>query len=335
MFMIMNYHILLNGSWMTVHDTNSTNLFLSRLIVEFSVISVNLFAMISGYVGVGSHHRYSRILGLWGQVLFFSWISLIFFLITMPQKLNTDFILKGMFPSIFKSYWYWNGYILLFILMPIINKGMLNIGKKAVNKLLIILLILSSVITVTPAYDFFNLSMGYSGLWLIILYILGFYFRKFGIPHFLKNMMVNLTLIIITWSILVVLSYVFHNNGILLDRNGLTITEFEYNFSLITLLSIFAFTFFVRIKVNSDKIRKIITFLGKNSFSAYLLQTNPLVFSFMVTNKYLFLNKIDNPLHFLGLLILFSMCWYFSAILIEVIRQIVFKPFKILLTKIS
>lgn len=38
MFMIMNYHLLLNGSWMTVQPSNNMNLFLGRVIVELTVI---------------------------------------------------------------------------------------------------------------------------------------------------------------------------------------------------------------------------------------------------------------------------------------------------------
>ena len=36
MFMIMNYHLLLNGSWMTVQPSNNMNLFLGRVIVELT-----------------------------------------------------------------------------------------------------------------------------------------------------------------------------------------------------------------------------------------------------------------------------------------------------------
>lgn len=207
MFMIMNYHLLLNGSWMTVQPSNNMNLFLVRVIVELTVISVNLFALVSGYVGLYSHHRMRRFIELWFQVLFFSWFILLYFGLYRRNQLTTDNIFHNLFPTYFKAYWYWNGYVILFVLMPIINKGLHNLEKKPYQYLLTGLFILTSVLTINPQNDMFNLAMGYCGLWLIILYIYGAYFRKFGLPQLLKKKGFLMLLIIINWGLLVGISY--------------------------------------------------------------------------------------------------------------------------------
>lgn len=51
------------------------------------------------------------------------------------------------------------------------------------QKLVVTLFVLTSLLTINPQNDMFNLAMGYSGLWLIILYIYGAYFKRFGVPH--------------------------------------------------------------------------------------------------------------------------------------------------------
>jgi surface polysaccharide O-acyltransferase-like enzyme len=186
MFMIMNYHLLLNGSWMTVHPVNPTNMLVGRGIAVFAVISVNLFALVSGYVGLYSHHRISRFIELWLQVLFFSWIILLYFWLYRKSELNVELILHNLFPTYFKAYWYWNGYVILFVLMPILNRGLVGLRRTTYRNLNVFLFFITSILTIDPKNDMFNLSMGYSGLWLIILYIYGAYFKRFGVLNF-KN----------------------------------------------------------------------------------------------------------------------------------------------------
>ena len=66
------------------------------------------------------------------------------------------------------------------------------------------------------------------------------------------------------------------------------------------------------------------TFLVVHSFSAYLLQTNPLVFAFLITNNYLFLQKLS-PLRMIIELIFTASIWYLGAILLDVFRSLIFK----------
>lgn len=324
MFMIMNYHLLLNGSWMTVQPKNSMNLLLGRGIVALAVISVNLFALVSGYVGLHSHHRISRFIELWLQVLFFSWLVLLYFWLYRRNQLNTDYILHNLFPTYFKAYWYWNGYVILFVLMPILNKGLVGISKSTYRNLNIFLFLITSVLTIDPKNDMFNLSMGYSGLWLIVLYIYGAYFKRFGIPSILTKKLDLFFLIILNWGMLLSLSYYLHNHKLFLDMNGLSMPEYQYDFSLVVSLSIFVFLLLLQIHSNNKAISGTVTFLGKHSFSAYLLQTNPLIFTFLITNNYLFLQKLS-PLKMVLELVGFASLWYFGAIILDIIRDLIFK----------
>lgn len=101
-------------------------------------------------------------------------------------------------------------------------------------------------------------------------------------------------------------------------------SEFQYNFSLVTTLSILVFLLLLQVKVQKKLISNIVTFLVVHSFSAYLLQTNPLVFAFLITNNYLFLQKLS-PLRMIIELIFTASIWYLGAILLDVFRSLIFK----------
>jgi uncharacterized membrane protein YeiB len=133
-------------------------------------------------------------------------------------------------------------------------------------------------------------------------------------------------LIALNWGLLLGISYYLHDHKLLLDMNGLAMPEFQYDFSLVVSLSIFVFLLLFQINVDSKAISNAITFLGKHSFSAYLLQTNPLVFTFLITGQYIFLQK-QSSLMMTGKLLLFSSMWFFGAIILDILRSMIFNFF--------
>ena len=80
----------------------------------------------------------------------------------------------------------------------------------------------------------------------------------------------------------------------------------------------------LQIHSNNKAISGTVTFLVKHSFSAYLLQTYPLIFTFLITNNYLFLQKLS-PLKMVLELVGFASLWYFGAIILDIIRDLIFK----------
>lgn len=328
MFMIMNYHILMYGSWMTSKQTSFDNKVFGEFAIALTVISVDIFAMISGYVGLYSRHRLSRLLDLWFQVIFYSWLVLGFFYFFRNNLLNQQLIIHNFFPTVFKGYWYWNGYIILFILSPLISQGLKSITKKQFKTIIILLFALTSCLTINPHYDLFNLGLGYSGLWLIVLYVYGAYFKRFGIPKLLDNTLINIILLVFNLCLIVLCSYLFHHYNIWIDQNNFDTTQIQYTFPLVVSLAILVFLLLLKVKIQSKVWDKIITFLGKKSFSAYLLQTNPLIFGFLITNNYNFLRNLSLGRMIFSLIVI-ALFWYFGAIIIDVVRSLIWNVLRI------
>jgi surface polysaccharide O-acyltransferase-like enzyme len=70
MFMIMTLHTMSNGGGLLYHQVNTCHTQVILMMTFLNNIAVDLFALISGYVGLHSHHRVSRIVELWLQVVF-------------------------------------------------------------------------------------------------------------------------------------------------------------------------------------------------------------------------------------------------------------------------
>lgn len=97
---------------------------LKNLLKSFVICCVDVFAIISGYVGLNSKHNIRKLTYYWMTVVFYAVIiSFILFLISL--KGTTVFSLKQMIlsflPVITFRYWYFSAYFLLFFFMPVID----------------------------------------------------------------------------------------------------------------------------------------------------------------------------------------------------------------------
>lgn len=284
MYMIMTLHTMSNGGGLMYHRVNTLHTQTIILLTFLNNVAVDLFALISGYVGLKSHHRTSRIIELWLQVIFYSWLILFVFLVFSPSYINRYQIFASIFPTASMQYWYFNSYLLVFIFMPLLNFGIDKLTHKQFLRLCISLFITTSILGLSIFPDkVFNLDGGFSGLWLIIMYLYGAYLNKYGtvlkkLPAFWDILLYVFVSIIgaITLNCMVV-GQRGYSNGSILYRDWAK--WFNYNTPFAVIGAIFIFLAFLRIHISNDKVRKFIIRLGALSFGTYLLQTNYIVYA--------------------------------------------------------
>ena len=171
--------------------------------------AVDLFALISGFVGIRSKFHVKKWMRLWVLVVF--WGVMAYFIFDKCVFLFQGFndLLCKIIPTVkpavesytptgteikdiiltigTKQYWYFNMYTLLFILMPILNAGVMKLGKKKMRVMVFVIFILASVYKTIMDKDLFVLSGGYSAIWLIILYLIGATARLYHDDGFKPN----------------------------------------------------------------------------------------------------------------------------------------------------
>ena len=123
MFMVVVLHVLGNGGVLR----NTQPLSIKSEVLWFLELScycaVNVFAIISGVVGLRAKHKFSSLINLCLQLIFYSVIiTSIYIAISVCNGI--DISLKDIFfaliPSI-RSLWYFSAYFCLFFFMPILN----------------------------------------------------------------------------------------------------------------------------------------------------------------------------------------------------------------------
>lgn len=177
---IIILHILGQGGVLAACHLNSGHYWVSWWLEICAYCSVDLFALISGWLGIyKKKNSISRSLQLIGIVIFYSAIFTVLFFLAEPSVFSgyAD-VVKSIFPPLAGRYWYITCYIPLAILQPFINRMLLALSENQHRVLCMLSIFLFAFIPSLLKNDFFAFKDGYSFVWLAVCYIIGAYLRR-------------------------------------------------------------------------------------------------------------------------------------------------------------
>lgn len=330
-------HILgKEASWMTVY-----------LLEAAGYCAVNTYGMISGYVGAASGHRPSRIVELWLRVFWYSSLGTLagVFIYHLPVESGT--LCKAIFPTMWKTYWYFSSYIGVFFIAPYLNRMVLALGKAAQKKLLVTLFLVFSVFTMVPrasttGSDFLGIGAGYSFVWLAVMYVMGGCVReltdgvadpaeeKTGRKDFLHKstafyVILYIMCVLITWASRFVIGYITVSAfgeqryyRLLFSYAGPTVVLSAY-----ALLMVFS-----RMKIEKKAARQAIRLISPMAFSVYLVQVQPYFWDYALKGACSFIAG-KNPAAAFLLVLSCAALLYLLCSAIDVVRVLIFKVLNI------
>lgn len=320
MFMVVVLHVLGQGGILD----NTPNLSIAGETFWFFEIAcycaVNIYAIISGYVGLKSKHKYSNLISLSLQLVFYAVIITGIEVIISLQN-NVPISLTTLFWHIFptlKNYWYFSAYFCVFFFMPMLNNIINTSSRKTLKCIAIFMFLIFSCWTqLSSAIS--GLLSGYSVLWLAILYAVGAYIAKYD-P--LRNwscrkcLLGYIICVILTSLSKILLGYANIRPMLLVSYTSPTIV-----FSAIFLVHLFS-----RLHIGK-RTKKIVSFLAPMAFGVYLIHCHPYMF---VNLKDRFAWISEQPIYF-GILLVFA--WAFAifaaCIFIDWLRLLLFKVCKV------
>lgn len=322
MFMVVILHILGQGGVLTniQHLTLKGEIFWGIEIACYC--AVNCYALISGYVGINSKHKYTSLISLCLQLAFYA------VLITGAEVIVAQFngsevslktIIFHLLPSM-QNYWYFSAYFCLFFFMPILNYVVHNLERGVLKKLaFFILIIFCGCNLVVEAVS--GIDGGYSFLWLAILYVLGAYFAKYDVLKKIstfKSLIGYFICIIATITIKLLLYLV--TRLVFGEPNYFNIL-IHYNSPTIVLASVFLVSLFSKLKMNKG-MEKFASFIGPLSFGVYLIHCHPYIFGLL---EDAFVWIVAEPIY-LGIVYLLAcaLAIFVACIILDWIRSLIF-----------
>ena len=173
-------HILGAGGVINSYDKTKISYWVIFLIDVCAYASVNIFGLLSGYLGFRKANKSSRrAIELLFIVLFYSILFTVLYAVIKPDRIDSyRELLISIFPQTGGRLWYITCYIPVAILQPFINKMLQSIDIEEHYKLSVVSVVLFSILPTITNIDLFRFEKGYSFAWLLCLYIIGAYIRR-------------------------------------------------------------------------------------------------------------------------------------------------------------
>lgn len=304
MILIIMHHFSVHGNFPFTQDLAFSKIFI-QLFGFGGKVGVDIFTLITGYFMISTNFKLEKFIKLIGQIWFYSIIILGFSLYMKLDTINYESIILSILP--FGSLnWFAHVFLVLYALIPFINRILHCISKKYYKRILILLTIFWFIL---PTFINFwqgipHKSFGFNQYLLFIyLYSLGAYIRLYNISienrKSLKLVIMGLIGIIfghILIDILTLNNFVYIHQILYFDIKDYGIFQL--------LIAIGLFYFFKNINI---KYKWYINVIASTTFGIYLIHDNALIINEIwngLFKTYQYYNSLLLPIY--AVIIVFS-----------------------------
>lgn len=292
MMMVLMLHFLGFGGLLGAAP-GEANYYVAWSLEACSIVAVNCFMMATGYLAAATAFKIKRIVLLWMQVVFYSVGITVLCAVVFDIDIMRIHILKSVLPVTSSAYWYVTAYFGAACFMPVIDRGLRALNKASCTALAVALVFLFSVMPSVLNKNPFATNFGYTVIWFLVMYIMGYCIRIANpLARTKTGFFLGAYLVLTFASLAPKLAYRQFEasplNSMLV--NGLTL---QYTFPTVLFASMALFMFFSRLRIKSPVSAKVWAFFAPLSFAAYLIHMHPIVKTEFLTGSSMFL--LDDP----------------------------------------
>ena len=271
MLMIVLLHLICH----TFTDDGGTtrNIMAYLFLRAVTLVCVECYAMISGFVMVYSKPRYSRLLCIWLQMMFYAvGICIVFRLagLTVPRSMW----IWNFHPVTARCYWYLTAYFGMYVLLPFVLPTLKNMPLKSLMVTGGMLFFFYSCLAMLNG-RLFGIESGYSTIWLLVCFIWGAAIRRaqdagqFQLSSWI--LLLCLALILIVFMVNACLT-AFHPHLFSTKINEVMSKLCrEYYSPLTVLYAVILLGLFTRMKIGSQRLKAVILWFSPLTLGVYLI----------------------------------------------------------------
>lgn len=328
MIFVVKLHVLGNGGVLSNTEWMSSQYIVSWLLEMCAYCAVDCFALISGYVGLKSDFKWSRILNIIFQVLFYSILITLLFSIFMPDKVTITLWIKAIFPITTTRYWYISAYVGMFIFIPFLNCIVNKMKRNQLRMFFGLIIVFFGILPSILQQNAYGLNQGYSMIWLCIVYLIGAYISKYNIKNEIskkKAITIYIISVVVTMLSKIIIELLTNRLFGVPKYGG---TFLNYSSPTIIACSLGLLFLFANIKIKSKKLIKIIKTLSSVVLGVYIIYCYPLVYDNIIYNCATSLAN-NNPFMIVLKVLIYALTIYIFCSLIDYIRLKIFKLLRI------
>lgn len=302
------------------------------LIVEaVAVTAPNTFVVLNGYLMQGSTWKKRRFLELFAMLLFYAYLVLAAVTLVTGNGPSTAYeTVQMLFPLNAQYYWFMTAFLLLYLLSPLLTRGVDALDFETLKFILAALLVLLSLVkSVVPVF-FVTDDRGYSTLWLIVLFLTGAVLRKYE-DRLRMTALKGGVMVLIGAGTVFLISVYFWVTGATPDtapRMTQMLSDFNFIFHYITAAGLFCLFKELRIKENGV-VARVASALAPYTLGVYLLHAHPSLFYRWLALLTRVTGHVPagSPLLFPGHFLLCIAIVFACGIVADIIRDRIFRLF--------
>lgn len=339
MFLIVVWHCIIHGNVLgNVHNSLLNIAIYSGLFLI--IIHVNCFIIITGYFQHKSKFKFNKLLRLYIEVVFYSIVIYLITSVLKNEAITIQGITNNFLPTVLTKYWFMNCYILLYIFSDYLNIIISKVSKQEAQKGLIILFTIFSIFPFIFGERYIG-NNGYTLVQFILMYFIGAYlyeyplkkhkyFEKKSNKQYLITMIIVFIVLGFSNNIInIIAEKLIHKEQFLKSVGELIlVTKYSYARPLVVLQSIAFFEIFNSIKFKNNFVTKLAPIL----LGTYLITENeyirPILYKYLLPKS----GHITS-FSFIFKLIGYSICVFVICLLIDYLRVLLFKLFRLIWKK--
>lgn len=313
MFMVIVLHYLDKGGLLSsaTAEFNSTS-YVAWLLEAFAIVAVNVYVLITGYFMCESNRKPRRLIEIVCQVLWYTLLIPVVLAVLGVVEFNsfdTYDWLRFIFPVHMKHYWFVTAYVILMLFVPFLNAGIQHMSQKQMAFSTALLTVYQTLPKSVLPVKFTDDEAGNHVLWLVCLYLIAAYIRKYGIPFFTslkKSLLCYVGGAMCIFASLLVMRAVYFK----LDAFGESLSfGYHYNHILCLFASVSLFYVFKHWEFQDVVVSRLVGKAAPYTFGVYLIHEHILVRD--LWPQWLYVEPTENVIVFV-----FSLIWKVSLVLI-------------------
>lgn len=329
MFLVIVLHILGFGGVFANTEALGPAFIAAQLLEAVAMCSVNCYGLISGYVGIKSKYRYSKLLLLWLQVWLYSVGITVFFWFVKPGSVSLSRLVQSFFPVSVGDYWYISAYFGLYLFMPCLNFVVDRMNRRQAKVLCWGMVLLFSVMPMAFDSDPFYARDGYSMVWLVALYILGACIRKHGFLQDTKTVAIMISCVISVLAAAGSKLLLISGKIAFLSEHVYENVLLMYTSPTILLLSVGLLVLFSRKPSATRLPTKIVGWFAPAALGVYIIHLHQVLYLWIFcTGRFVFLGQ-KSALVMLGGVLLSAAVIFLGCALIDRVRLWVFEKLRL------
>lgn len=274
MFLIIFLHSTdHSGVLENAEGCNTPMYFYVRFTYAACMVCVNLYVMLSGYFMINSKFRLHKLVTLWAQAAFYSFVLKLLFMIAGEETFSVISLVSCLFPILTGRYWFLTIYVGLYLISPFLNIFIKSMNKKQHLMLNICLFFIMSVwVSVHPSIKGMNTNGGWSLAWFVVLYLTASWLRLYydSSRKTKWNFILAYPFIALVVSGAQVISKIV-DIGVI---NSILNNFYRYDSVPAYLMSLCIFICFINVEIRNKVASKFISLIATLTFGVYLIHAH-------------------------------------------------------------